>query len=148
MPQGKKVLVILDSDHSKKHVLEEINIYGPMVTVGSYMIVQDTNINGHPVYPEFGPGPWEALDEFLSSNRQFQSDKNCERLMFTMHPRGYPEESRVMPKPSLRADSRRSSSLLPMRQYLNQAFRSNPRGGLTITTFPRTAPRSTGTRQP
>jgi cephalosporin hydroxylase len=86
---GKKVLVILDSDHSKNHVLDEMNAYGPMVTKGSYMIVQDTNINGHPVYPDFGPGPWEALDEYLPKNEQFQSDKSRERLMFTMHPRGY-----------------------------------------------------------
>jgi cephalosporin hydroxylase len=87
--EGKKVLVLLDSDHSKQHVFNEMNAYGPMVTKGSYMIVQDTDINGHPVRPDFGPGPWEALDEFLPRNPQFQSDKSRERLMFTMHPRGY-----------------------------------------------------------
>jgi cephalosporin hydroxylase len=86
---GKKVLVILDSDHSKEHVLNEMNAYGPMVTKGSYMIVQDTNINGHPVLPAFGPGPWEALNEYLPKNEQFQPDRSRERLMFTMHPRGY-----------------------------------------------------------
>jgi cephalosporin hydroxylase len=87
--EGKKVLVILDSDHSRRHVLDEMNAYGPMVTKGSYMIVQDTDINGHPVLPEFGAGPWEALDEYLPKNKQFQSDRSRERLMFTMHPRGY-----------------------------------------------------------
>ncbi|HKI20913.1 MAG TPA: CmcI family methyltransferase [Isosphaeraceae bacterium] len=87
--EGKKVLVILDSDHSKNHVLNEMIAYGPMVTKGSYMIVQDTNINGHPVLPDFGPGPWEALDEYLPKNEQFQPDKSRERLMFTMHPRGF-----------------------------------------------------------
>jgi cephalosporin hydroxylase len=87
--EGKKVLVLLDSDHSKEHVVKEMDAYGPMVTKGSYMIVQDTNINGHPVLPEFGPGPWEALDDFLPRNPQFQPDKSRERLMFTMHPRGY-----------------------------------------------------------
>src|SRR5208337_3409587 len=78
--EGKKVLVILDSDHSKNHVLNEMIAYGPMVTKGSYMIVQDTNINGHPVLPDFGPGPWEALDEYLPKNEQFQPDKSRERL--------------------------------------------------------------------
>jgi cephalosporin hydroxylase len=87
--EGKRVLVVLDSDHSKQHVMNEMRIYGTMVTKGSYMIVQDTNINGHPVLPEFGPGPWEALDDFLPKNPQFQPDKGRERLMFTMHPRGY-----------------------------------------------------------
>ena len=87
--EGKKVLVLLDSDHSKKHVVDEMDAYGPMVTKGSYMVVQDTDINGHPVLPEFGPGPWEALDDFLPRNPQFQPDKSRERLMFTMHPRGF-----------------------------------------------------------
>jgi cephalosporin hydroxylase len=87
--EGKKVLVILDSDHSENHVLDEMNAYGPMVTRDSYMIVQDTNINGHPVLPDCGPGPWEALDEYLPKNEQFQPAKSRERLMFTMHPRGY-----------------------------------------------------------
>jgi cephalosporin hydroxylase len=90
---GKKVLVILDSDHSKNHVLSEMNAYGPLVSKDSYMIVQDTDINGHPVLPDFGPGPWEALDEFLPKNRDFQPDEKRERLMFTMHPRGFIKKS-------------------------------------------------------
>ena len=81
--------MILDSDHGKNHVLKELESYGPMVSPGSYLIVQDTNINGHPVAPEFGPGPWEVLDEFLPKNPQFNSDTSRERFMFTMHPRGY-----------------------------------------------------------
>jgi cephalosporin hydroxylase len=86
---GKKVLVILDSDHSKQHVLAEMKAFAPLVSKESYMIVQDSNINGHPVYANFGPGPHEAIDEFLAMNDQFRSDSNAERLMFTMHPRGY-----------------------------------------------------------
>jgi cephalosporin hydroxylase len=87
--QGRKVLVILDSDHSKKHVLEELKAYSPMVPVGSYLIVQDTNINGHPVLKDFGPGPYEAVEEFLATNKQFEIDKKRERFLFTMHPNGY-----------------------------------------------------------
>jgi cephalosporin hydroxylase len=87
--EGQKVLVILDSDHSKKHVLEELKAYSPMVSVGSYLIVQDTNINGHPVLKDFGPGPYEAVEEFLATNKQFQIDKSRERFLFTMHPNGY-----------------------------------------------------------
>jgi uncharacterized protein (TIGR03067 family) len=87
--QGRKVLVILDSDHSKNHVLDELKAYSPMVSVGSYLIVQDTNINGHPVLKEFGPGPYEAVEEFLATNKQFESDRSRERFLFTMHPNGY-----------------------------------------------------------
>jgi len=87
--QGRKVLVILDSDHSKDQVLAEMKAYAPLVPVGSYLIVQDTNINGHPVLESFGPGPWEAVEEFLSTNDQFKPDPECERLLFTMHPYGY-----------------------------------------------------------
>lgn len=86
---GKKVLVILDSDHSKQHVLDELAVYAPLVTVASYLIVQDTNVNGHPVEQAFGPGPAEAVEEFLAANSNFVPDKRRERLLFTMHPNGY-----------------------------------------------------------
>ena len=86
---GKRVLVILDSDHSKENVLAELNTYAPLVQVGGYVIVQDTNVNGHPVRPDFGPGPMEAVEEFLARDSRFESDRSRERLLFTEHPKGY-----------------------------------------------------------
>jgi cephalosporin hydroxylase len=86
---GKNVLVILDSDHSRDHVLAELRAYSPLVPVGGYVIVQDTNVNGHPVLPEFGPGPMEAVEAFLAENDSFAPDPRREKLLFTMHPRGY-----------------------------------------------------------
>lgn len=83
------VMVVLDSDHHARHVLAEMRAYGPLVTVGSYMIVQDTDVNGHPVRPEFGPGPMEAIAELLKGDDRFAVDRSQERLMFTMHPGGY-----------------------------------------------------------
>jgi cephalosporin hydroxylase len=87
--KGKRVLVILDSDHAKDHVLAEMKAYAPLVPVGSYLIVQDTNINGHPVLPNSGPGPMEAVLEFLATDTRFQVDRSRERMLFTMHPMGY-----------------------------------------------------------
>ncbi len=83
------VMVILDSDHSKKHVLAELQAYGKLVTKGSYMILEDTNINGHPVFPDFGPGPMEALEIFKRRNNKFISDAAAEKFFITFNPRGY-----------------------------------------------------------
>ena len=83
------VLVILDSDHSKEHVLNELKIYHPFATLNSYIIVEDTNINGHPVFPEFGPGPMEALDEFLKGNSDFIIDSSKHKFFMSFNPRGY-----------------------------------------------------------
>jgi len=83
------VMVLLDSDHRMPHVLAEMRAYAPLVSEGSYLVVQDTDINGHPVLPGFGPGPMEAVTEFLSGDDRFQVDRDQERLMFTMHPGGY-----------------------------------------------------------
>ena len=84
------VMVILDSDHSKDNVLAELNLYSKFVTPGSYLIVEDTNVNGNPVYPEHGPGPKEALDEWLPEHMdEFEVDGECEKFRLTFNPGGY-----------------------------------------------------------
>ena len=42
--KNSKVLVILDSNHSEEHVLNELSIYSKIVSKGSYLIVLDTTI--------------------------------------------------------------------------------------------------------
>lgn len=86
---AETVLVILDSDHSASHVRAELDAYQHFVSPGSYLIVEDGNVNGHPVGPRFGPGPMEAIKPFLNTNPPFTVDTSCERYLMTQNPSGY-----------------------------------------------------------
>jgi cephalosporin hydroxylase len=88
VPADAPVLVILDSDHTRDHVLAELRALAPLVPVGSYVIVEDTNVNGHPTYPGFGPGPMEALDAFLAETDDFEIDPISDKFFMTFNPRG------------------------------------------------------------
>jgi cephalosporin hydroxylase len=85
--EGGKVLVILDSLHTKEHVLDEMKAYSPLVDVGSYLIVQDTGM-AVPAAKNFG---WAnlAVDEFLAGNDEFTIDHARERLVMTNNPGGF-----------------------------------------------------------
>jgi cephalosporin hydroxylase len=86
---AKTVMVILDSDHRRDHVLAELRTLGPLVTPGSFLIVEDTNLNGHPVEPQYGPGPMEAVNTFLSEQGDFEIDPRWEKFLLSFSPRGY-----------------------------------------------------------
>jgi cephalosporin hydroxylase len=86
---GEKVMVTLDSDHSAAHVAEELRLYSALVTPGSYLIVEDTHFNGHPILPGFGPGPHEAVEAFLRTNPDFKRDLTREKFGMTFNPGGW-----------------------------------------------------------
>jgi cephalosporin hydroxylase len=82
---AERVMVILDSDHTKEHVLGELQAYAPLVTEDCYLIVEDTpaaKIDGH-------PGPAEAIEEFLASDNSLVVDPECEKFLMTFNPGGY-----------------------------------------------------------
>jgi cephalosporin hydroxylase len=58
------VFAILDSDHSRDHVLAEMKLLRPLLAAGDYVVVEDSNINGHPVLPGMGAGPFEAIEAY------------------------------------------------------------------------------------
>ena len=65
------VFAILDSDHRVEHVLAEMKLLRPLLLGGDYLIVEDSNINGHPVMPGWGAGPFEAIQAY---EREFPDD--------------------------------------------------------------------------
>jgi cephalosporin hydroxylase len=87
--QANTVMVVLDSDHSAAHVAAELDAYAPIVTHGSYLVVEDTNVNGHPVYGWHGPGPMEAVEQFLAGTAEFVADRSREKLLLTFNPSGW-----------------------------------------------------------
>jgi cephalosporin hydroxylase len=89
--QRGALFMILDSDHSKTHVLRELELLVPLLRRGDYLVVEDTCVNGHPVRPEFGPGPMEALEEYLAANPGvLVHDRGREeKFGYTAAPSGY-----------------------------------------------------------
>ena len=93
---NKKVLVLLDSDHTHMHVSKELKLYAPFVGVGQYLICGDTTIERQPPAEErpraWGKGnnPLTALREFLGTSPDFEVDHELEnKLLFTNNPGGY-----------------------------------------------------------
>jgi cephalosporin hydroxylase len=89
--KGHKTLVTLDSDHSMEHVLNELHAYAPMVSRGSYLVVEDTHIDGVPTQPESGPGPMAAVLQFLKEggSKTFEQDLSREAFIMTFNPGGW-----------------------------------------------------------
>jgi cephalosporin hydroxylase len=85
--EGKRTLVILDSDHSQAHVEAELAEYASVVPVGSYVIVEDSNIGQ--IRKDLLPGPLEAIEAFLAGTDEFEIDRAREKFLITFNPSGY-----------------------------------------------------------
>ncbi len=99
IPAGARVMVVLDSDHSRDHVLAECRAYGPLVTEGCYLVVADTLV-GH-VTEENAPKKrsklWFEGNEPLSALRDYMAEQNVfevdpvlnGKLVLSSSPGGY-----------------------------------------------------------
>jgi len=95
--EGKnKILVCLDSNHTHAHVLEELKLYSPFVSLNSYIVVFDTIVEDLPegYLPgrawSVGDNPKTAVYEFLKENDQFVIDKSIDnKLLISVTPHGY-----------------------------------------------------------
>ena len=96
--KGKNtVLVVLDSNHTHDHVLQELDAYAPLVSAGSYVVVFDTIVENLPegYFKESRPwgkgnNPHTAVAEFLQSNRDFEIDTAIDnKLLISVAPQGY-----------------------------------------------------------
>lgn len=94
--KDKRALVVLDSNHTHEHVLAELEVYAPLVSVDSYCVVMDTVVEDMPenFFPDrpWGKGnnPKTAVWEFLKTHPEFEIDKSIEhKLLITAAPNGY-----------------------------------------------------------
>lgn len=92
---AERVMVVLDSDHTESHVLDELRCYAPMVTVGQYLVVADTVVEHLPQQDRprpWGPGnnPKTALDIYLGECDRFLVEEEVNgKLLMTSTPSGY-----------------------------------------------------------
>src|SRR5262249_44758756 len=82
------VLVIEDSSHTFENTLRLLERYSPLIKPGGYFIVEDGichhGLDGGPF-----PGPYEAVEAFMSRGRSFVIDRSREAFLITWNPKGY-----------------------------------------------------------
>jgi cephalosporin hydroxylase len=82
-------IVVLGSRGSRQRMVAEFNLYSPLVPLGSYVVMEETIVNGHPVWPSFGPGPTEAVKNVINTRGDFAPDPDMERSGLTFNPHGF-----------------------------------------------------------
>jgi cephalosporin hydroxylase len=85
--EGKRVMVILDSDHQQHHVAAEMRAWADLVSSGCYLVVEDTAL-GTAYLPGWG-GSLAAVEEWLPSHPEFEVDRSREKFLVTVNPGGY-----------------------------------------------------------
>ena len=92
---AQRVLVVLDSNHTHAHVLDELKLYSSLVTKGSYLVVFDTVVEDMPAdaFPDRpwgrGNNPKTAVHAFLAGDDRFVIDPIDRKLLLTVAPDGF-----------------------------------------------------------
>lgn len=86
--KNEKVLIIEDSSHTYENTLNILRLYSPLVTKGSYFVIED-GICHHGLEVGPNPGPYEAISTFINENKDFEIDRGRESFLITWNPRGY-----------------------------------------------------------
>jgi cephalosporin hydroxylase len=92
----KRIMVCLDSNHTHDHVLDELKLYAPLTSVGSYCVVFDTVVEDLPK-SQYNDRPWDvgnnpktAVFEYLKTNDDFVINKEIDnKLLISVAPDGY-----------------------------------------------------------
>jgi len=84
-----QALVLLGARADQPTTVRHFEAYAPMVRPGSYVVVTDTVVNGHPVWTGFGNGPAEAVKQILTRDGRFVPDPSVERWSLTLDPGGF-----------------------------------------------------------
>jgi len=94
--EAARVMVVLDSNHTHEHVLQELRCYSPMVTAGQFIVVADTMVERLPPQKHrprpWGPGdnPATAVTQFLAETSDFEPDPFVNgKLLMSSSPGGY-----------------------------------------------------------
>lgn len=96
LAEGKKVIVVLDSNHTHEHVLAELRAYAPLTSLDSYCVVMDTVVEDMPedAFPDrpwgVGNNPRTAVWAYLKETEDFVIDAAVhDKLLITVARDGY-----------------------------------------------------------
>ncbi len=82
-------LVILGTRGPARRMMQEFRSFSKFVPVGSYVVLEDTIVNGNPVWACFGPGPAEAVKGIVESRGDWAADLNMDKYKLTFNPSGF-----------------------------------------------------------
>lgn len=92
--EDETVMIIEDSAHTYQHTLEVLQTYSNLISTDGYFIVEDS-ICHHGLDVGPNPGPYEAIVEFISTNKEFVIDRSKESFFITWNPTGFLRKSQT-----------------------------------------------------